>query len=63
MKKFLWLILLFSLSGCLETPTGNLPSISKDEIDKEAERQKRISYEKLNYRNKAGLKHTKPDHW
>jgi hypothetical protein len=46
MKKFLWLILLFSLSGCLETPTGNLPSISKDEIDKEAERQKRISYAK-----------------
>ena len=46
MKKFLGLILLFSLSGCLETPTGNLPSISKDEIDKEAERQKRISYAK-----------------
>tara|TARA_Y100001970_G_C14138825_1_gene805933 strand:+ start:186 stop:1334 length:1149 start_codon:yes stop_codon:yes gene_type:complete len=46
MKKFLWLILLFSLSGCLETPTGNLPSINKDEIDKEAERQKRISYAK-----------------
>ncbi len=46
MKKFLWIILLFSLSGCLETPTGNLPSISKDEIDKEAERQKRISYAK-----------------
>ena len=38
--------MLFSLSGCLETPTGNLPSISKDEIDKEAERQKRISYAK-----------------
>ena len=46
MKKFFGLILLFSLSGCLETPTGNLPSISKDEIDKEAERQKRISYAK-----------------
>ena len=46
MIKFLGLILLFSLSGCLETPTGNLPSISKDEIDKEAERQKRISYAK-----------------
>ena len=46
MKKFLGLFLLFSLSGCLETPTGNLPSISKDEIDKEAERQKRISYAK-----------------
>ena len=46
MKKLLGLILLFSLSGCLETPTGNLPSISKDEIDKEAERQKRISYAK-----------------
>ena len=38
--------MLFSLSGCLETPTGNLPSINKDEIDKEAERQKRISYAK-----------------
>ena len=46
MKKFFGLILLVLLSGCLDAPTGNLPSISKDEIAKEADRQKRISYSK-----------------
>ena len=34
------------VSGCLETPKGKLPSINQAEIDKEAERQKRLSYAK-----------------
>ena len=46
MKKLLGIVVLGLLSGCLEAPTGNLPSISKDEIAMEAERQKRISYAK-----------------
>ncbi len=46
MKKLLWALVLGLLSGCLETPTGNLPNISEDEIKKETERQKRISYTK-----------------
>ena len=44
MKKLFYLIIVFFLSGCLETPSGKLPSINQAEIDKEAERQKRISY-------------------
>ncbi len=47
MKKFFYLIIVFFLSGCLETPSGKLPSINQAEIDKEAERQKRISYAKF----------------
>ena len=47
MKKLLGIIALgLLLSGCLETPKGNLPKINQDEIDIEAERQKRISYAK-----------------
>ena len=46
MKKLLWILVLVLLSGCLDTPTGNLPTISEDEIAMEAERQKRISYAK-----------------
>lgn len=38
------IVLLFLLTGCLETPTGQLPNIKKAEILKEAERQKKISY-------------------
>ena len=47
MKKLFYLIIVFFLSGCLETPSGKLPSINQAEIDKEAERQKRISYAKF----------------
>ena len=39
-----FIILLFFLTGCLETPTGQLPNIKKAEILKEAERQKKIAY-------------------
>ena len=39
-----FIMLLFFLTGCLETPTGQLPNIKKAEILKEAERQKKISY-------------------
>ena len=39
-----FIILLIFLTGCLETPTGQLPNIKKAEILKEAERQKKISY-------------------
>ena len=47
MKNFLWIIAIgLLLSGCLETPKGNLPKINQDEIDIEAERQKRVSYAK-----------------
>jgi len=46
MKKTLGILVLVLLSGCLDAPTGNLPTISKDEIAKESERQKRISYAK-----------------
>ena len=47
MKNFFWIIAIgLLLSGCLETPKGNLPKINQDEIDIEAERQKRISYAK-----------------
>ena len=47
MKKLFYLTIVFFLSGCLETPTGKLPSINQAEIDMEAERQKRISYAKF----------------
>ena len=47
MKKLFYLIFFILVSGCLETPTGKLPSINQAEIDKEAERQKRISYAKF----------------
>ena len=47
MKKIFYLIIALFLSGCLETPTGKLPSINQAEIDMEAERQKRISYAKF----------------
>ena len=41
MKKLLGIIAIgLLLSGCLETPKGNLPKINQDEIDIEAERQK-----------------------
>jgi len=46
MKKFIAIFVIVLVSGCLDSPTGNLPSISKDEIAKESERQKRISYAK-----------------
>jgi len=46
MKKILGLLALCLLTGCLETPKGNLPSISQNEIDMEAERQKRVTYTK-----------------
>ena len=47
MKKLFYLTIVLFLSGCLETPTGKLPSINQAEIDMEAERQKRISYAKF----------------
>ncbi len=47
MKKLFYLIVVLTLSGCLETPTGKLPSINQAEIDMEVERQKRISYAKF----------------
>ena len=47
MKKIFYFIIIFLLSGCLETPTGKMPSINQAEIDMEAERQKRISYAKF----------------
>ena len=47
MYKLFYLIVVLFLSGCLATPTGKLPSINQDEIDMEAERQKRISYAKF----------------
>ena len=60
MKKILAFVALVLLSSCLDTPTGNLPSISQDEITKEAERQKRISYSKyidqLSLAKKIGYK-------
>ncbi len=43
MAKYL-VLLLFFLTGCLETPTGRLPNIKKAEILKEADRQKKIAY-------------------
>lgn len=53
MKKTFVILLLFFLSGCLEAPKGRLPSINQSEIDKEADRQKRISYSK--YINQMSL--------
>jgi len=53
MKKILGIVFLSLLTGCLETPKGNLPSISQGEIDMEAERQKRITYTK--YINQMSL--------
>ena len=48
MKNFFWILCLcLLLSGCLETPKGNLPKINQDEIDAEAERQKKLSYAKF----------------
>ena len=46
MKKIFCLIIILLVSGCLESPKGKLPSINQAEIDKEAERQKRVSYAK-----------------
>ena len=46
MKKLFYLVFFILVSGCLETPKGKLPSINQAEIDKEAERQKRLSYAK-----------------
>ena len=46
MKNVIYFFIFLFLTGCLETPTGNLPNIKQSEIDMEAERQKRISFKK-----------------
>ena len=46
MRKTLFFLIFLFLTSCLETPTGNLPTIKQTEIDMEAERQKRVSYKK-----------------